>query len=219
MGLQYSFDEGPPQPVLLDSASLKPDVILPLDAFFHVVIWRGEKVQAWYDAGYQEKEEYANFKSLLQAPAEDAKQILNDRFPVPRYIQTNAGGSQARFLTSKVNPSTTYNNAGGGGFGGPVADSSMVFTDDNLVRGELGGEDLGESVDGPWVRNVLLPVLHWSLSSDDGLDVESEHGEHGKSSVLDLLDLELGEGVRVVGESEWVEALTRVELVESLSPC
>merc|ERR1719361_1819604 len=37
--LQYSFDEGPPQPVLLDSCSLKADVILLLDAFFHVVIW------------------------------------------------------------------------------------------------------------------------------------------------------------------------------------
>merc|ERR1711953_298951 len=127
--LQYSFDEGPPQPVLLDSASLKPDVILLLDAFFHVVIWRGEKVQAWYDAKYQEKEEYANFKALLQAPAEDAKQILNDRFPVPRYIQTNAGGSQARFLTSKVNPSTTHNNAGG--FGG---ESSVVLTDDVSLK-------------------------------------------------------------------------------------
>jgi len=131
--LQYSFDEGPPQPVLLDAASLKPDVILLLDAFFHVVIWRGEKVQAWYDAGYQEREEYANFKALLQAPAEDAKQILSDRFPVPRYIQTNAGGSQARFLTSKVNPSVTHNSQAGG-FGGPVADSSMVFTDDVSLK-------------------------------------------------------------------------------------
>merc|ERR1719387_3214612 len=131
--LQYSFDEGPPQPVLLDAASLKPNVILLLDAFFHVVIWRGETIQAWYDAGYQEKEEYANFKALLQAPAEDAKQILNDRFPVPRYIQTNAGGSQARFLTSKVNPSTTYTSQGSGGFG-PVSDSSVVITDDVSLK-------------------------------------------------------------------------------------
>jgi protein transport protein SEC23 len=131
--LQYSFDEGPPQPVLLDAASLKPNVILLLDAFFHVVIWRGETIQAWYDAGYQEKEEYANFKVLLQAPAEDAKQILNDRFPVPRYIQTNAGGSQARFLTSKVNPSTTYTSSSAGGFG-PVSDSSVVITDDVSLK-------------------------------------------------------------------------------------
>lgn len=132
--LQYSFDEGPPQPVLLDAASLKPNVILLLDAFFHVVIWRGETIQAWYDAGYQEKEEYANFKTLLVAPAEDAKQILQERFPVPKFIQTNAGGSQARFLTSKVNPSTTHNNSGAGGFGGPASDSSVVITDDVSLK-------------------------------------------------------------------------------------
>merc|ERR1711920_408539 len=130
--LQYSFDEGPPQPVLLDSASLRPNVILLLDAFFHVVIWRGEMIQTWYAAGYQEKEEYANFKALLQAPAEDAKQILQDRFPVPRYIQTNAGGSQARFLTSKVNPSTTHNTAGAGF--GPGNDSGIVITDDVSLK-------------------------------------------------------------------------------------
>merc|ERR1719291_68804 len=123
--LQYSFDEGPPTPVLLDAASLKPNVILLLDAFFHVVIWRGETIQAWYDAGYHDKEDYANFKTLLQAPAEDAKQILHGRFPVPKFIQTNAGGSQARFLTSKVNPSTTHNSQGFG-----QGDSSVVITDD-----------------------------------------------------------------------------------------
>merc|ERR1712151_1008960 len=128
--LQYSFDEGPPQPVLLDASSLKPNVILLLDAFFQVVIWRGETIQAWYDQGYQEKEEYANFKALLTAPAEDAKQILNDRFPAPRFIQTNAGGSQARFLTSKVNPSTTYNNQSG--FGGP--EQPHVITDDVSLK-------------------------------------------------------------------------------------
>merc|ERR1712113_1000572 len=87
--LQYSFNEGPPQPVLLDSCSLKPEVILLMDDFFHVVIWRGEKIQAWFDAGYQDKEEFANFKTLLQAPAIDAKQIIGDRFPVPKFVQTN----------------------------------------------------------------------------------------------------------------------------------
>merc|ERR1711948_14625 len=96
------------------------------DDFFHVVIWRGEKTQAWYDKGYQEMEEYANFKTLLQAPAADAKQILADRFPVPKFIQTNAGGSQARFVTSKVNPSN-------GGMGGAV-DSSTVITDDVSLK-------------------------------------------------------------------------------------
>eukprot|EP00928_Gymnodinium_smaydae_P045645 TRINITY_DN30397_c0_g3_i1.p1 TRINITY_DN30397_c0_g3~~TRINITY_DN30397_c0_g3_i1.p1 ORF type:complete len:758 (+),score=148.71 TRINITY_DN30397_c0_g3_i1:98-2371(+) len=130
--LQYSFDEGPPQPVLLDSSSLKPNIILLLDSFFHIVVWRGETIQAWYDAGYQEKEEYANFKDLLMAPAEDAKRILEDRFPVPKFIQTNAGGSQARFLTSKVNPSNTH-NSGGSGFGAG-SDSSVVLTDDVSLK-------------------------------------------------------------------------------------
>merc|ERR1719163_2451494 len=36
--LQYTFDEGPPQPVLLDAASLRPNIILLLDSFFHIVI-------------------------------------------------------------------------------------------------------------------------------------------------------------------------------------
>merc|ERR1712151_229610 len=119
--LQYSFEDPQPTPVLLDAASLKPNVILLLDAFFHVVIWRGEMIQAWFDAKYQEKEESAISAQLLRAPAEDVKHILGDRFPVPRYIQTNAGGSQARHLTSKVNPSQTHNNQsgfGGGGEGG-----------------------------------------------------------------------------------------------------
>lgn len=130
--LQYSFEEGPPQPVLLDATSLKNNVILLLDSFFHVVIWRGETIQAWYEAGYQDKEEYANFKQLLTAPAEDAKAILGDRFPVPKFIQTSAGGSQARFLTSKVNPSQTHNTMGGG-FGGGT-DSGIVITDDVSLK-------------------------------------------------------------------------------------
>jgi len=128
--IEYSFDEGPPKPVLLDSNSLKPNVILLLDAFFHVVVWRGETIQHWYEAGYQDKEEYANFKTLIQAPAEDCKSIMNTRFPVPKFIQTNAGGSQARFLTSKVNPSNTHSNSSAyEGSGG-----SVVITDDVSLK-------------------------------------------------------------------------------------
>ena len=35
--MSYTFDT-PPQPVLLDSISIKPDVILLLDTFFHITI-------------------------------------------------------------------------------------------------------------------------------------------------------------------------------------
>lgn len=127
--VEYSFDDAP-KPVLLDANSLKPNVILLLDAFFHVVVWRGETIQHWWEAGYQEKEEYANFKALVQSPAEDCKQIMSSRFPVPRFIQTNAGGSQARFLTSKVNPSNTYSNTSGY----ESAGGSIVITDDVSLK-------------------------------------------------------------------------------------
>lgn len=40
--------------------------------------------------------EYENFKHLLQAPLDDAQEILQTRFPMPRYINTEHGGSQVR---------------------------------------------------------------------------------------------------------------------------
>lgn len=69
--------------------------------------------------------EYENFKQLLQAPVDDAQEILQTRFPMPRYIDTEAGGSQARFLLSKVNPSQTHNNMYAWG-----QDGGHVLTDD-----------------------------------------------------------------------------------------
>ena len=49
------------------------------------------------------------FKQILQAPIYDAQEILQTRFPMPRYIDTEQGGSQARVLLFKVNPSQTHN--------------------------------------------------------------------------------------------------------------
>ena len=61
-----------------------------------------------YEANYHEQEAYANFKDLLERPARDALEILQDRSPVPKFIQTHANGSQARFLMARVNPSRTH---------------------------------------------------------------------------------------------------------------
>ena len=132
---EYSF-EGYARPVLLDATSLKPNVILLLDSFFYVVIWRGETIQAWYDAGYQEKEEYASFKQLLTEPENDARVILNERFPVPKFVVTSNGGSQERFLKSKVNPSVTYNTDVNGGTGQAVItdDVSLKVFMEHLIR-------------------------------------------------------------------------------------
>lgn len=121
----YSFN-GPPEPVLLDTSSLQPDRILLMDTFFHIVIYHGETIAAWKKLNYQNQPEYENFAQLLQAPVDDAQEILQARFPMPRYVVTESGGSQARFLLSKVNPSQTHNNMFNyGGDGG-----APVFTDD-----------------------------------------------------------------------------------------
>uniref|UniRef100_A0A7M4ETA1 Protein transport protein SEC23 n=1 Tax=Crocodylus porosus TaxID=8502 RepID=A0A7M4ETA1_CROPO len=129
----YSF-YGPPEPVLLDSSSILADRILLMDSFFQIVIYLGETIAQWRKAGYQDMPEYENFKHLLQAPLDDAQEILQTRFPMPRYINTEHGSSQARFLLSKVNPSQTHNNlyAWGQESGSPILTddvSLQVFMD------------------------------------------------------------------------------------------
>ena len=127
--MSYAIDQPQPAPVLLDSMSIKPDVILLLDTFFHILIFHGEQVAGWRKAKYQDNEEYANFRELLGMPVADAQDLLVDRFPIPRYIDCDQGGSQARFLLSKLNPSTTHMSQGmygqtAGGTG------QAIFTDD-----------------------------------------------------------------------------------------
>jgi len=122
----YSF-HGPPEPVLLDSSSIQPDTILLFDTYFLVCIYHGETISSWKEQNYHEDPAHENFRQLLQAPSDDAQEILQTRFPVPRYSETKKGGSQARFLLARVNPSQTHNNQymmGGG------ADASAILTDD-----------------------------------------------------------------------------------------
>ena len=127
--MSYTFDV-PPQPVLLDSISIKPDVILLLDTFFHILIFHGETIAQWRKAGYQDQEGYENFKELLEAPVADAQDLLVDRFPIPRYIVCDQGGSQARFLLSKLNPSTTHMSASMYGSAAGAGAGQAIFTDD-----------------------------------------------------------------------------------------
>lgn len=119
----YSF-HSPPTPVLLDAGSVKPDALLLLDTFFHVLVFHGETIVQWRNAGYQDQPEHVHFKNLLQAPKDDAQAIMEQRFPVPRYIICDQHKSQARFLMAKLNPSITHNNPDSYGSG------AAVFTDD-----------------------------------------------------------------------------------------
>ncbi len=87
--LQYTVESPEAGPVLLEMSSMKPNVVLLYDTFFHVLIWHGETVAKWRDAKYQEKEGYENVKALLETPIEDAEvsrsniRIANHRRSVP----------------------------------------------------------------------------------------------------------------------------------------
>lgn len=122
--LAYSFTE-PTQPVLLDTSSIMTERILLMDTFFHIVIFHGETIAAWKKANYHNQPGYEGFAKLLEAPINDANDLMLNRFPLPRYIVCDQGSSQARFLLSKVNPSTTHNSTMGYGDAG-----GAVLTDD-----------------------------------------------------------------------------------------
>mmetsp|Transcript_3147 Transcript_3147/g.4293 ORF Transcript_3147/g.4293 Transcript_3147/m.4293 type:complete len:766 (-) Transcript_3147:258-2555(-) len=124
--LSYSF-QGPPQPVLLDSSSVNADTILLLDTFFHIVIFHGEKIAMWREQKYQDHEDHKHFADLLIAPQADALRIMEQRFPVPRYIICDQHKSESRFVIAKLNPSVTHNSNDG-------SSGERIFTDDVSLR-------------------------------------------------------------------------------------
>lgn len=130
----YAYSFHGTEPVLLDSSSILPDRILLMDTFFQILIFHGETIAAWRNQGYQDQKDHENFRELLKAPVDDAQEILQNRFPMPRYIDCDQSSSQARFLLSRVNPSQTHNSmyAWGGEGGAPVLTddvSLQVFMD------------------------------------------------------------------------------------------
>ncbi len=104
----YTATDPTPQPVLLDSSSLQRDAVLLMDSFFYVVIHIGEIAAAWRDQEL-DREEFANVYEMLEQPQKDAVEIIQGRFPLPRYIITDQGKSQDRFLLSRLNPSNNDN--------------------------------------------------------------------------------------------------------------
>lgn len=65
--------EGEANAALLDSVSIKEDVVLLLDTFFHLCIWHGTTVAQWRKAGYHEQEGFEHIKAQLEAPITDAQ--------------------------------------------------------------------------------------------------------------------------------------------------
>ncbi|KAH0573486.1 Sec23 [Spironucleus salmonicida] len=105
--IAYSVNCLDGEPVFLDASECHPDRILIFDSFFNVLVWSGQSVAAWRQAGYHLKPEYANVNDLLNSFKEEVDQILQYRFPSPRYDEADQGSSQARILLARVNPSST----------------------------------------------------------------------------------------------------------------
>ncbi|KAJ3450735.1 protein transport protein sec23 [Anaeramoeba flamelloides] len=103
----HSFTmNGPPKPVLLEMDSIQKDNILLLDSFFLVLIHHGKQIKNWIKQGYHEMEEYKDFATFLEFPKQEAKTLMSSRFPYPRFIECDQGSSPARFLLSRLNPSS-----------------------------------------------------------------------------------------------------------------
>jgi protein transport protein SEC23 len=117
-----------PQPALLDVRSLQPDVVLLLDTFFHIVIYQGVTVAAWLKQQLHLQPSYSHLQSdLIDAPRQEALQLMQYRFPMPRYVETCHGESQGRFLLSKLNPSTASSSSNASSMAPPTFSSNDPF--------------------------------------------------------------------------------------------
>lgn len=68
---QYDLENEAPIVAQCDIESMKDDVILLMESYFHIVVWKGSTIVNWVSEGYHEQEDYANLKSILEAPDSD----------------------------------------------------------------------------------------------------------------------------------------------------
>lgn len=106
----YSYDiasnSAQGEPVLLDSSQLSPKRILLLDTYFQIVIWYGQTVAQWKAREIWKEQQFEYIGGLIRQPLIDAKHRIESRLPTPRFIECVEGGSQARFMLARLNPST-----------------------------------------------------------------------------------------------------------------
>ena len=56
--MMYKMDVDQATPVLLDIDSMQDDVVLLMDTFFYICIWKGQKIADWEKQGYHEQPEF-----------------------------------------------------------------------------------------------------------------------------------------------------------------
>ena len=106
----YDLNSPEPTPVLCDFESLKPEIVLLVDTYFHLLVWQGATVHQWKTQEYHLQPDYAHIGYLFTQPYEDANIILEDRLPVPKIITCHQGSPDERILKSKLNPPSAQNS-------------------------------------------------------------------------------------------------------------
>eukprot|EP00792_Barthelona_sp_PAP020_P010677 TRINITY_DN425_c0_g1_i1.p1 TRINITY_DN425_c0_g1~~TRINITY_DN425_c0_g1_i1.p1 ORF type:complete len:754 (+),score=202.06 TRINITY_DN425_c0_g1_i1:34-2295(+) len=100
--LAYRLGEEP-QNVILDSSSLQERQILLLDAYFHIIIHHDRIIHHWVSKEFHKDPQYKAVKDLIEMPEEDALDIMEDRFPVPKIFRTFPYDPDERYLISRLN--------------------------------------------------------------------------------------------------------------------
>lgn len=108
--MQYNLESREASPVLLDIDSMQDEVVLLMDTFFFICIWKGATIASWEKEKYHENPEYENVKNLLEDPVQDAQYIMQERFPMPRFFITMPNDTQERKIKARVNPSSLSSN-------------------------------------------------------------------------------------------------------------
>lgn len=138
--MQYDLENEDPQAAVCSIESMKDDVILLMDSYFHTVIWQGTSIVEWVGLGYHEQEEYANLKKILETPDEDLKLVSQDRMYIPKIVHCIAGSGDERIIKSKLNPSSQIGNTTVEGGSFISDDKSLTVFMDHLMAATVASD-------------------------------------------------------------------------------
>eukprot|EP00708_Paratrimastix_pyriformis_P002533 GAFH01001281.1.p1 GENE.GAFH01001281.1~~GAFH01001281.1.p1 ORF type:complete len:530 (-),score=184.69 GAFH01001281.1:159-1580(-) len=122
------------EPCLLDINTISESRILLLDNFFRITVHHGLQVAEWRRQYKENPTALQHLRPFLEAPNAEINKILAERFPVPSVLICDQNSSQARFLTSQLNPSIAAGAASPAGAAYFSDDVCLKKFMDSLVR-------------------------------------------------------------------------------------
>lgn len=102
--MEYSLNAEEPLTVLPDIDCLKKDVVLLVDTFFNVILWRGLNIKAWMDQNFHKDPQYEHLAKMIENSEKDSNETIEQRVLYPNKIQAHFGSPTERLLKSKLNP-------------------------------------------------------------------------------------------------------------------